>query len=405
MSGELALQVWLALACGTNTGTPAALLEALGDVVSIYAAEEEELEEAGVTNRKVLTALCNKDLNEANAVVKWCEDYNVGILTLSDKNYPERLRSIKNPPAVLYYIGRLPDFDSRLCVATVGTRRISEYGRINAYKISYDLTKAGTVIVSGLADGIDSVCHRAALDALGSTVAVLGCGIDNVYPKHNRDLMKEIARKGTLITEYPPGTKPIGYNFPARNRIISGLSQATVVFEADRKSGALITAKFAADAGRAVYALPGEVGELNSLGTNDLIRSGAKILVEADDLLSDFEPITKTRNTYVPALPISDKVKQKSALKRNSFPKEVKPEKTKVPKRKASPSKQESETDENGLSSVEQSIYSILRKATPKTFDDFIALGHTVPEITAALTMLEIKGMIISMPGGTYTRS
>ncbi|MDD6264779.1 MAG: DNA-processing protein DprA [Clostridia bacterium] len=399
MSDELALWVWLSLALGPASTVPSRLLHEFGSIKAVYGASEEEYDSVCKISKKSIIRLCDKNLENAQAVVAWCEEHKVGILTPVDIRYPDRLRVIKAAPIVLYYIGTIPDFDGKLCISSVGTRNISEYGRINAYKISYEFAKSGAVIVSGLAAGIDSVCHRGALDALGKTVAVLGCGIDHVYPKFNRALMKEIARKGLLISEYPPGTKPIGKNFPLRNRIISGLCQATVVYEADRASGSLITARYAREEGRKLYALPGMVGELNSLGTNDLIRSGAKMIVSADDLLSDYEEYLERKPSEKIKSPNNIKNKEKTYLS------EIKPAPVRKSNKKPAEKKEEIGSDPEGLTEIELSVYKMLKRAKPKSFDELSESGYGASELLTALTMLEIKGLIISLPGGAYSRS
>ena len=208
----------------------------------------------------------------------------IGIVTWHHPAYPARLRRIAFPPFLLYVRGAAELLDTR-AVAVVGTRSASAYGRRAAAQIAGDLAAAGVTIVSGLALGIDAVAHQAALEAGGGTVAVLGCGVDVVYPERNRQLTGRIAAEGALVSEYPPGRPPDAGNFPARNRIVSGLALATVVVEAGVKSGALITAAFAAEQGGDVFAVPGSIYSPNSAGTNHLIASGAGMARSADDIL------------------------------------------------------------------------------------------------------------------------
>ena len=192
---------------------------------------------------------------------------------------------------MLYYKGILRDLEQDVCVAEVGTRTMTEYGSRAAYSVAYDLAKAGVVVVSGMAKGVDGMAHRGALDGGGYTVAILGCGIDRVYPPEHADLMRQIMKNGVVLTEYKPFSEPKGAHFPLRNRIISGLSQGTVVIEAPRGSGALITARTALEQGRDVFALPGKVGEMTSIGTNELIRDGAHIVTSAADILLEYQPL------------------------------------------------------------------------------------------------------------------
>lgn len=288
MSG-LAYWIWLANACGAGSAIPDSLFERYGeDAEAIYALSEEEIT-ALVPKEDIRAALCKKDLEEANEIELYCRRQNIGILALNDPLYPMRLRTIRCKPVLLYYRGALPKIDDQVCIATVGTRRMTEYGKRSGYMISYDLAKGGAIVVSGMASGIDGICHRGCLDGGGHTIAVLGCGIDRAYPAEHRELMQEIILHGTVLTEYKPFTPPVGSNFPIRNRIISGLCQGTLIVEADLRSGAMITAKDALVQGRDVFALPGKVGEQNSFGTNQLIQDGAKMVTNAVDILEEYE--------------------------------------------------------------------------------------------------------------------
>lgn len=207
------------------------------------------------------------------------------MITIKDSNYPENLKNIYDPPLVLYTKGSLISNEPQLAV--IGSRRASRYGLEMAEKISACLSKAGLTITSGMARGIDSKAHIGALDAGGRTIAILGCGVDIAYPAENRDLMKRISSSGTVISEYLPGTPPIANNFPARNRIISGMSMGILIVEASEKSGSLITANFALEQGREVFAIPGNIDSRNSTGTNRLIRDGAKIVLDISDILDE----------------------------------------------------------------------------------------------------------------------
>ena len=287
---DVKYSVWLSLLTVPGSKIVCRLIEAFdNDAEKLYQATKEEyLAIKGVTP-DLAESLCNKDLKKALHTLHFCQKHHVNLLPFDHPSYPKRLRRLPDFPVLLYYRGTLPDIDNEVAIATVGTRKITEYGQQNGYVISRDLARSGVIVVSGMASGIDSVCHRGALDAIGHTIAVLGCGIDVVYPKQNADLMEEIAAKGMVITEYAPGTPPAGYNFPKRNRIISGLSLGTLVVEADVKSGAMITANYAKEQGRDIFAMPGNVGEMNSLGTNHLIKQGARMVTGALDILKEYE--------------------------------------------------------------------------------------------------------------------
>lgn len=208
------------------------------------------------------------------------------MVNLSDNGYPPLLRMIKNPPETLYYTGNLA-LASRTCISVVGSRRGTAYGRWVARLLGSKTAQYGITLVSGLAAGIDAASHQSALDHQGPTIAVLGTGIDICYPRSNQPLMAEIEEKGLILTEYPPGFRATSYSFPARNRIISGLSMATVVVEAGISSGSLITAGFSEDQGRRTYGVPGNINSLFSAGTNKLIADGALPMTSFEDILDD----------------------------------------------------------------------------------------------------------------------
>ena len=225
--------VWLSEILGAGSRYVGKLADFFGSSFDIYNASEEEIIRSGCVSEQIASKLNNKNLKRAYDILDYCAVNNIGILSFGDENYPTRLRNLQDPPAVLYYKGTLPNFDEKVCIAVVGTRKMSEYGKRAAYKISYELASAGAVVVSGMALGNDAVASCGALVAEGKTVAVLGCGIDIVYPPQHTKLQREIEARGVVITEYAPGTKPFGSNFPIRNRIISGLSLGSVIVEAD----------------------------------------------------------------------------------------------------------------------------------------------------------------------------
>ncbi len=231
----------------------------------------------------------------------------LSVIKIHDSAYPRRLKEIHSPPKLLYIKGVLPVY-TNLALAVVGTRKTSPYGRAITPTLVGALARAGVLIVSGLALGIDALAHQAALDAGGQTIAVLGCGLDAVYPVANWQLANEIvSRGGALISEYPPGTPPLKQHFPARNRIISGLSRGVLVIEGSEDSGSLITAKFAVDQNRDVLAVPGNIMSKTSTGPNNLIKMGAKAVTSAEDVLAalDLELAGQYRenSTIIPTSP------------------------------------------------------------------------------------------------------
>lgn len=217
------------------------------------------------------------------------------LCTFWDSGYPPLLRQIPDPPALLYGRGQLPDGDA---LAIVGARYPSDFGRAFTSQLAEELAEAGLVIVSGLARGIDSAAHRGALDSDGATIAVLGCGIDIIYPPENADLYRQIIERGTIISEYPPGSEPLPGHFPGRNRIISGLSKGTLVVEATRDSGSLITAEFALEQGREVMAVPGGIDRKTSYGPNQLIKQGAHPVTEAGEIIEILGHHKKARTVH-----------------------------------------------------------------------------------------------------------
>ena len=291
MATENLYWLWLSDKLGAGSRYMLPLIEKFGSPFEVYNTPEDELLMSEIVPEDVAHRLGNKDLDRACEIMDQCTVGNIGILTFDDKFYPHSLRSLQDPPAVLYYRGSLIDFRTKLCIAVVGTRKMSEYGKRAAYKMGYELASAGIVVVSGMALGIDSVAACGAISGGGQTIAVLGCGVDIAYPREHAKLKGIIENHGVVISEYAPGASPSGINFPIRNRIISGIAQGTVVVEADGISGAMITAKKALLQGRDVFAVPGNIDESNSLGTNTLIRDGANTALSVDDIIRNYEPV------------------------------------------------------------------------------------------------------------------
>ena len=261
-----------------------ALIDAFGTIEAAWRAPVDALREVGLDRRSLASLVQTRRDHDLDAEVARIENAGVDVLTWDDPRYPERLMAINDPPPVLYIRGALRT-DDDWAVAMVGTRHASAYGREAAHLIAGELARAGATLVSGLARGIDTQAHRAALEAGGRTLAVLGSGVDIIYPWENLKLAEEIIAHGALISEYALGTQPEASNFPPRNRIISGLSRGVVVVEAGEQSGALITANYAADQGRDVFAVPGSIFQRSCQGTNRLIRDGATPVLSANDIL------------------------------------------------------------------------------------------------------------------------
>jgi len=428
--------VWFAEKCGAGSSEMIKIFEKFGSIKDIFLADFDSYIENDVSER-LAEKLSDKSLDRAYSIIQYCERSRVGILTYECEEYPKSLRSIKDPPAVLYYFGRLPDLNKHLCIAAVGTRKMSEYGMRSAYKIAYEIAASGAIVVSGMALGIDSVAASAALKAGGKTIAVLGCGIDIIYPKEHKKLYYSIAERGAIITEYPPSTEPHSYNFPVRNRIISGLSQGTVVIDAAEKSGALITSKTAILQGRDVYAVPSNIDSENASGTNSLIRDGAQAVLCGYDIIKNYAYLFRD-TVSVQDLRGAEKRSDfnESALvyygirARGSRPafegvsaqverersqllarKDTKPQKAEAVKITSAEAR--SMTDARGdkskealesLSDYERKIFEEMPLDKAVSADYFAANGEILANAMFALTTLEIKGLVSSLPGALYIR-
>ncbi len=280
--------LWLSRLPDLTGPVKTALLEHFASPEALYYADREEraLVE-GITPRQ-LDALERKSLEEADKILGDCQRLGLRIITRENTDYPDRLRSIFDPPLLLYVQGHMPVFDDEVAIAMVGTRDCSPYGARTAEKLSYELASQGALIVSGLAKGLDALCHQGALRAGGVTAAVIGGGHDIKYPSENRYLYEDIAATGVILSEYPPGTEHKGSHFPVRNRIISGLCLGAVIIEAPRRSGALITAHAALEQGRDVFAVPGPIDAPCSQGTNQLLQEGAIPAISAGAILAEY---------------------------------------------------------------------------------------------------------------------
>lgn len=285
------------------------------------------------------------------------EAQGITVLTWEDSDYPRRLREIEQAPPVLYYRGELLNEDE-FAIAIVGTRRVTLYGRQVAEELAVFLAQNGLTVVSGLARGVDAIAHDAVLKAGGRTLAVLGSGVDRIYPPENRQLAERITSQGAVISDYPPGTPPDGINFPPRNRIISGLSLATVIIEAGETSGALITAAFAANQGREVLAVPGNINAPQSIGCNLLIQQGARIYLKPEDVLD--------------VLKVEQVEEKRSA--RRILPSDA----------------------------IEASLLQVIGYE-PQHVDEIRAqTGLPIEQVSATLAMMELKGMIRQVGGLNY---
>lgn len=380
--------VWLSELAGLGNQTRLALLEHFNTPEDVYYADEGEILLTEGMTRREADALKAKDLTEAEKILADCERLELQVLTLRDAAYPVRLRSIYDPPCLLYLRGRLPEVDELPAVAVVGTRKASPYGIRCAEDLAFGLADAGALVVTGLARGIDSMAAQGALRAGGTVIGVLGGGVDVIYPKENGWLYDDVAAAGCLISEYPPGTEPLPAHFPIRNRIMSGLSIAALVVEAPVRSGALITAGMALDQGRDVFAVPGPIYAENSKGCNRLIRDGAGVAAEPWDILRDYE-------AQFPG-------KLRGTTRSAPEPLETQPGQMVETAEPAMPS-----LSLKGAGLTDDQIL-LLRTLTdqPMLTDDLIELTELpTRRVLSALTMLEIDQYVTQCSGKRYMRA
>ncbi len=281
--------LWLQRKLGVASRVMQTVIECELGVRGIYESAPDELWRTGIFSVRTVNALNDRSLEREQKILDRCRELDISIATPDDASYPRLLLSLADPPAVLFYQGKLTEMCARPCIALVGTRKATDYGMEAAQELSRRLSRAGMTVVSGCARGIDTAAHTGALESMnGGTIAVLGCGIDYRYNMANEPLRRAIAQKGALVSEYPPGTDSSPHHFPIRNRLISGLSLGTVVIEADSRSGSLITARLAAEQGRDVFVMPAGLGAPNSSGVNKLGDDGAYAVRSPMDVLKHY---------------------------------------------------------------------------------------------------------------------
>jgi len=372
---------WVELNMTPGIGPRAAakLLERFGSADAVYSATRAELERLRLPPEAVDSIIARDLQSRAEAEIKAVKSLGGDILLLDDGVYPSSLREIYDPPIVLYVKGAWSECLDQPCIGVVGSRRCSTYGQNSAIMLARDLAQRGVTVVSGFARGIDAAAHRGALDAGGRTVAVLGTGIDEVYPRDHKKLAAEILdRGGAVVSQFPLGTPPVSENFPYRNRIISGLSLGVVVVEAAENSGSLITARLAMEQNREVFAVPGNITSRNSFGTNYLIKgAGAKLVQQWQDIAAEFPP--QIAATLLPP-PFGEQKKETSVADRLAF----------VPE---------------GLSQAETSIFKLLTADSPAHVDWLFDQSKlSISELTAALLSLEVRELVRALPGRCFVK-
>ncbi len=438
MNEKTLLYIWLSSTLRPGSKAHKILLEHFGTIEKVYSAEKQDYAPLALASGEIV-ALCNKNLDTAKRYMDFCVKNKIGILCYEDPYFPERLKIIENPPAMFYYKGRLINFDDYPCITMVGTRSCSERGFRLAYTSGYDAASKGAVIVNGLALGIDGACIAGALDANGYAVGLLGCGIDRVYPSGNRDLFERLCASGLILSEFSPFSEPAGANFPVRNRVMSALSVATVVFEAGDGSGAMITASHALQQGRRIFAVPGKPYDKSYAGPLELIKDGASIFTEADDVLTEYsmnfphrinlaninevpkdkldayvaryfkkdtdpdEPVNRRYGMKKPTHQTPDEPSAASYLPKQ----EKKPVPKPIPEQNKNVEKTIEESnsvqvDLSVLSVTEKHIYTFLSESGSLSPDELSEKGLKIDDILSALTLLEIYGLIRAIPGGKY---
>lgn len=393
--------IWLTTRKGIGTYGRASLIRDFETAERIYDASESELRDSGINKRDILDTLMDKSLDEAYDILMECKVKGIEILTYADEIYPQRLREIPDPPMVLYYKGVFPAVDHEAVIGIVGTRRSTLYGLLYAKEFGKAIACGGAVVVSGGARGIDSMALKGALEGQTPVICVLGSGLDVIYPRENADLFFEIQKHGCLISEFRPGTKGFGHNFPIRNRIISGLSLGVLVVEAPERSGALNTAHHALEQGRDVFAIPGNIGTQSSAGSNRLLREGAIMVESGWDVLSEylslfpgklFDPkkadtmnaIISSRYSYT--LPVYTPVIENPFRQKRIDNPEKKTYSDEIVKPAS-------------LSDNEEKVYSFVSEQSIHADQLVAQCGLPVSQVTAALTTLQIKGLICKLPG------
>jgi DNA processing protein len=351
-----------------------ALIEAFGEPQAILAARRDELLRVENIGAEVAQSIVNwRQHVDLDAELARIEKAGVQVVTREDAEYPKHLREIYDPPLALYVRGSLGEGDPH-AVAIVGSRRTTLYGQEMARKLAYQLARVGVTVVSGAARGIDTCAHRGALQAKGRTVAVLGCGVDVAYPPENKELLGQIAAKGgAVVSEFPMGTKPDRQTFPMRNRVISGWSLGVLVVEANARSGALITAGFAAEQGRQVFAVPGRADSALSKGSNHLIKDGAKLTEDVEDILSEFEYL----------FPNIKKAEQAAA----------------------SGGEDRGTGSSLKFSEVEQKVLAAIGDEEVVMDDIIRRSGLTTACVSATLLALEMKRIVKQLPGKVFAKS
>lgn len=363
------------------------LLEAFGSAPKVFLNSENNLRRVDKIGANVAKQIASFPFEKLKEELELCGKLGIKIITLIDDDYPRLLKDIYDPPLCLYVKGAL-DTQNSPSLGIVGSRRASYYGLSCAEKFAYSLAKLAVVVVSGMARGVDTYAHKGALKAGGLTYAVLGSGLNNIYPPENKDLYRDIAESGAVISEFPLNTPPIGRNFPCRNRIISGLSNGVIVVEAAKNSGALITADFALEQGREVFAIPGKVDSATSYGTNHLIKQGAKLIDSVEDII---EELGYTR------LP------EENSRSKIGEPKEGRS--VGVLEKRSAVKAGIAKESSSALSEEERLVYGLIPEEGSYIDELIEGTGLATNRISSLLLGLEIRNIVKQLPGKKYMKA
>lgn len=399
--------IWFARHQALNGLQKRLLLEHFSDPEDIYYAQADGLPEEKQSLRPLLEALQDKDLTEAEQILKDCAEKQIQILTYGDGEYPSRLRNIDEPPLVLYYTGKLPDFEAVPIIGVVGTRKATAYGLGIARRMSRQIAACGALVVSGGAYGIDAMAMQGALEAERPVAGILGCGVDVAYPKSNRKLFDQVLENGCLISEYPPGTPGLPWHFPQRNRIISGMSNGVLVVEAPEKSGALITARHAQEQGRDVFVVPGNIDVDTCAGSNALLQEQAQAVFSGWDVVREYVSLypgkLEKRSVPAPEAEIREKAPMPQVAQKPALPKKEKAENRKNVKKTID---NEQISPYSGIKDIISALSGEERALTdclssqPRPVDEVIAeTGLPAGKVLSMLTMLALKGVVVNHPG------
>ena len=363
-----------------------------------YNASEYDYKICDCFTPNIIKKLMNKDLSKAKKILNACERLGYDIITYNDELFSDKLRAISAPPVLLYVKGKMPKLDGKLSVAMVGSRNATSQGLNAANDFAFSFAESGAVVVSGGAFGVDTASHRAVLNAYGTTVSVLGCGIDVGYPAENIPMYEKIAENGAVVSEFPPGYPPIAKNFPLRNRIICGLSDCTLVVQAGEKSGALITANDAIKEGRKLFSIPGSIFFRENKGSNELLRLGYSAAIEPSDILNWYDT-NKNNLNYFAKIDYNEKVEK---IRKPIFVEDSVDSTSDFAIDESKPEEKPIKKVPTDVSEGSKKVFMVLSDEPVTT--DYISAktGMPIHELLSALTELEIFGYIESVVGGKY---